>query len=312
MRRILIDTDTGGDDAVALVMALRHPNVKVEAITTIMGNVHVEQATKNALITIEKAGTYAPPVYQGLHNGVVNQPMVGKDYTIHGRDGMGDLGLAEPKLTKEEEHAVDFLIRYIEENPYELEMVTLGPVTNLAWVALRSPGTLDKLKKIYMMMGTGPYFGNATPLAEGNARMDPEALEIVLRDVKTDIILVGWNVCINEYLFQPEDLQEIKDAGTELAQFCLDINHNLIELNEKRMGYPVIDMADPAAMAVALEPEMIEESVTAYTCVETNKGLAYGAIAVDHMHQSGKEPNATTVVRISVDGMKNCIKKHII
>ena len=138
MRRILIDTDTGGDDAVALIMALREPSVKVEAVTTVMGNVNTEQATINALISIERAGTYAPPVYKGLTNGIINEPLVGKDYTIHGRDGMGDLGISAPKLQAEKEHAIDFLIRYIEENPGELELVTLGPVTNIASITRNS------------------------------------------------------------------------------------------------------------------------------------------------------------------------------
>ena len=312
MRKLLIDTDVGGDDAVALVMALRDPKVQVEAITTVMGNVSVEQATKNALITIERAGTYAPPVYQGLTTGVLNQPLVGKNYTIHGRDGMGDLGLTEPGLQPEKEHAVDFLIRTIEAHPGEYELVTLGPVTNLAWVSLRSPGTLAKLKRITMMMGTGPYFGTATPLAEGNARMDPEALDIVLRDAGTELVLVGWNLCINEYLFTPEDLQSIRDSGSPLANWCLDINHNLVELNEKRFGAPALDFADPAAMAVALEPKLVLESVTAYTRAETNHGLAYGAIAVDHCHHSGEKPNATTCTKLDPQGLKRCIISRIL
>lgn len=312
MRRILIDTDTGGDDAVALVMALRDPSVKVEAVTTVMGNVNTDQATINALISIEKAGTYAPPVYKGLTNGVINEPLVGKDYTIHGRDGMGDLGLPMPQLKIEEEHAVDFLIRYIEENPGELELITLGPVTNIAWVALRSPGTLAKLKRITMMMGTGPYFGNATPLSEGNARMDPEALAIVLREAKTDIVLAGWNLCINEYLFRQDDLDKLRNSGSELARWCVDINHNLIELNALRFKEDVLDMADPVAMAVALDPSLVTESVTAYTQVETNNGLAYGAIAVDHIGQSRKKPNATTIVSIDGPRMKEFIHKLLI
>lgn len=312
MRRLLIDTDVGGDDAVALVMALRDPGVHVEAITTVMGNVPVEQATKNALITIERAGTYAPPVYQGLSNGILNQPLVGKNYTIHGRDGMGDLGLPEPELRPEKEHAVDFLIRTIEAHPGEYELVTLGPVTNLAWVSLRSPGTLAKLKKITMMMGTGPYFGNASPLAEGNARMDPEALDMVLRDAGTELVLVGWNLCIHEYLFTPEDLQAIRDSGSALGGWCLDINHNLVELNERRFGAPSLDMADPVAMAVALEPSLVLDSVTAYTRAETNRGLAYGAIAVDHCHHSGERPNATTCTRLDPKRLKECIVSRIL
>ncbi len=312
MRRLLIDTDTGGDDAVALIMALRDPGVRVEAVTTVMGNVEVEQATQNALLAIERAGTYAPPVYRGLHNAVLNEPLVNKNFDIHGRDGMGDLGLPPPALRPQQEHAVDFLIRTIEAQPGEFEMVTLGPVTNLAWISLRSPGTLAKLKRITMMMGTGPYFGNATPLAEGNARMDPEALDIVLRDAGTELVLVGWDLCINEYLFTEEDLKRLRETESETAKFCLDINHNLVELNERRFGAPVLDFADPVAMAVALEPDLVEQSVTAYTRAETNKGLAYGAIAVDHCHQSGREPNATTCTKLDAKRLKRCILSHII
>ena len=312
MRKILIDTDTGSDDAVALIMALREPSVHVEAITTVMGNVEVELATRNALLSIERAGTYAPPVYQGLSTGVINDPLEGKDYGIHGRDGMGDLGLPAPSGSAEKEHAVDFLIRTIESHPGEYEMVTLGPVTNLAWIALRSPGTLSKLKRITMMMGTGPYYGNITPFSEGNARMDPEAVDMVLRRAETDIVLAGWSLCINEYLFTEEDITWLEKTDSERAKFCLDINHDLIDLNKKRFGKRTIDFADPVAMAVALEPGLVTESITAYTNVELNHGLAYGAIGVDHCHQSGKPANATTITRLDADRMKRYIMERII
>ena len=126
MRRFIIDTDTGSDDAVALVMALRDKSLKVEAITTVAGNVNVELATKNALMSIDFAETYAPPVFKGAP-----KPMMHEHWDaagVHGEDGMGDLGLSAPKLQAEKEHAIDFLIRYIEENPGELELITLGPV----------------------------------------------------------------------------------------------------------------------------------------------------------------------------------------
>ena len=312
MRKLLIDTDVGGDDAVALIMALRDPSVRVEAVTTVMGNVPVEQATYNAMLTIERAGTYTPPVYQGLSTAILNQPLVNKDYTIHGKDGMGDLNLPSPSLKAEPIHAVDFLIHTIEEHPGEYELVALGPATNLAWISLRSPKTLSKLKRIVLMAGTGPYFGNATPLAEGNARMDPEALDIVLRDAGTDVVLVGWNLCIHEYLFTEAELTAMGNSGSSLTKFCLDINHNLIELNERRFGEKALDFADPAAMAVALRPELVLESVSAYTRVETNRGLAYGAVAVDHCHQSGCSPNATTCLRLDASGLKKCITELIL
>ena len=171
MRRIIIDTDTGTDDAVAIIMALRDPDVKVEAITTVQGNVSMDRATVNALMSIEAAETYQPPVYKGFALPIVKEVDLSLNLLGHGEDGMGDIGLPPPKIKAEDEHAVDFLIRYIEENPYELEIVTIGPVTNLAWVCHRSPGTLSKVKKIYMMMGSGLWPGNTTPLAEGNAHI---------------------------------------------------------------------------------------------------------------------------------------------
>ena len=311
MRRFLIDTDTGTDDAVALIMALRDPGVKVEAITTVAGNVDVDRATQNALISVERAETYAPPVYKGLGMPILRE-RIKADKSVHGEDGMGDLNLPKAKLTPADGHAVDFLIRYIEDNPGELEMVTLGPVTNLALICHRSPQTLAKLKKIYMMMGTGTWFGNATPMAEGNASMDPEALDIVLRYAKTEIILVGWDLCTNEYYFTGEDIAAIYAAGSHIAKFCLDINHTLMTLNERRFGVKGIDFADPVAMAVALEPDMVEQSVTAYTRVETNTGLAYGAIAIDYFHRQGRQPNATTCLKLDAQKMKDCIIRRIV
>jgi len=311
VRRLIVDTDTGSDDAVAVIMALRDRSVKVEAFTTVAGNVGIEQATKNCLISIEMAGTYCPPVYMGCEKPILKES--GKiNPVVHGIDGMGDIGLRKPKIKPETVHAVDFLIDYIEKYPNEIELVTIGPVTNLALICHKSPGTLKKVKKIWMMMGTGLYFGNSTPLSEGNAQMDPEALDIVLRYAGTPIYLLGWDLCINEYLFTEEDITYLYGTGSQTAKFCLDINKLLMDLNVKRFGKKSIDFADPVAMAIALQPDIIEKSYTAYTRCETNKGIAYGAIAVDSFHQSGRKCNATTVTKINAEKMKKCICDLII
>ncbi len=313
MRRFIIDTDTGSDDAVAVIMALRDRDVRVEGITTVAGNVDVEQATKNCLVSIERANTYAPPVYMGLGRPILRETdPEQKKRDLHGKDGMGDIGLPEPALKPQAEHAVDFLIRYIDANPGELELVTIGPATNLAWVAHRSPHTLCKLKRIYMMMGTGAWFGNSSGLAEGNARMDPEALDIVLRYAGCEIFLIGWDMCINEYIFTEQDIRALYATGSPIARFCLDINQKLIRFNEARFGEPCFDMADPAAMAVALDPGMIERSITAYHRVETNKGLAYGAISVEVYSGRGRAPNAVTVIKADAERLKRCIVERIV
>lgn len=311
MRRFLIDTDTGTDDAVAIIMALRDPGIRVEGITTVCGNVEVEQATFNCLKAVEMAGRYCPPVYQGLSMPILRESVRSTAQGPHGVDGMGDLALSPPTLRAQEEHGVDFLIRYIEEHPGQLELVTLGPVTNLAWVALRSPDTLKKIKRIYMMMGTGAWFGNASPMAEGNAYMDPEALDIVLRLAGTEIVLVGWDMCIHEYLFTMPEVEQMCREGTTLTKFCMDINHTLVSLNARRFGVASIDFADPVAMAVALQPELVEERFEAYVRVCTGKDLSYGALAVDRYGRLGKTPNVQICRKLDAAAMKQCIFQHI-
>lgn len=311
MRRFLIDTDTGTDDAVAIIMALKEQNVMVEGITTVCGNVGVQQATRNCLKAVEMAGTYCPPVYSGLSMPILRETTHSTTQGPHGIDGMGDLALSAPLLQPQKEHGVDFLIRYIDENPGQLELVTLGPVTNLAWVALKSPETLSKLKCIYMMMGTGAWFGNASPMAEGNAYMDPEALDIVFRLAKTKIILIGWDMCIHEYLFTQQEIQEMYQRGTELTKFCLDITHTLVSLNRRRFGAEAIDFADPVAMAVALQPELVEEMLVAYAKVSTSKDVAYGAIAADLYGRRGKAPNVHICRKLNARALKACVFHHI-
>lgn len=311
MRRMLIDTDAGTDDAVAIIMALRDETVRVEGITTVCGNVNVKQATRNCLKAVEMAGTYCPGVYEGLSMPILRQAEHSDAQGPHGVDGLGDLGLAPASLRSRPEHAVDFLIRFIEENPGQLELVTLGPLTNLAWIAIRSPGTLSKLKCVYMMMGTGAWFGNASPMAEGNAYMDPEALDIVLRLAGTELILIGWDMCIHEYMFTGPEIDSMYRKGSELTRFCLDINHTLVSLNKRRFGVEAIDFADPVAMAAALRPELIQESVQAYARAVTSKDIAYGAIAVDLYGRCGKKPNVRICRRLDGAAMKELVRSHI-
>ena len=137
MKNIIIDTDTGSDDAVALVMALRDPSVKVIAVTTVAGNVGVDQATENALIAIDNASSYKPPVYKGIAKPLVCD--LGEAAQLHNVDEMGKLGFGTPVQKAENEHAVDALIRLIGSGDGSIELVTLGPLTNIATAMLQAP-----------------------------------------------------------------------------------------------------------------------------------------------------------------------------
>lgn len=295
MRRLLIDTDTASDDAVALLMALRESTVKVEAITVVAGNCPIEQCVKNALICIEKAGTYTPPLYSGMAS-----PLLREQYTshhIHGLDGMGDMGLPASHLSKESMHAMDAIIYFADKWQGELEIVTLGPLTNLAMALLKEPHIVDKIKHVYIMGGSGLTPGNITPLAEFNFFVDAEAADIVIKS-GLSLTVVGWEIGMGEAFINQKDIDHLNQLS-ELGRFVVRSNKSLMEFNAGRTDRVGFDLPDPTTMAVALYPELIQESITRYSWVEYKSPTSYGHYSIDSSNLLGKEPNARIIIKIS-------------
>src|SRR5580700_11258033 len=171
-RTFLIDTDTASDDAVALIMALRAPDVQVAAITVVAGNVPLEQATRNALYTAELCGS-SVPVYAGAARPLLREPRDAQWF--HGVDGLGDRGYPPPKRGSESKHAVDAIIEVIAANP-GIVVVTLAPLTNVALALARSPGIARNVSRCVIMGGNPCTEGNVTPAAEFNMWVDPGPL----------------------------------------------------------------------------------------------------------------------------------------
>src|SRR5574340_42232 len=189
-RPFLIDTDTASDDAVALIMALRAPDVRVAAITTVAGNIPVEQATRNALYTAELCGADVP-VYTGAAKPLL-RPYQNATW-FHGRDGLGDHNYPAARRAGQTRHAVDAIIGTIESNP-GIVLVTLGPLTNIALALARKPAIASQVSRCVIMGGAPCCEGNITPAAEYNIYVDPEAARMVLRS-GLPIELVGWHLC---------------------------------------------------------------------------------------------------------------------
>src|ERR1700756_4983305 len=187
-RTLLIDTDTASDDAVALIIALRSRDVRVAAITVVAGNVSVAQATSNALFTAELCGADVP-VYSGAE-GPLLRKLVIADW-FHGADGLGDHGYKPAKRRVESAHAVDALIQTVDENP-GIEIVTLGPLTNVAMALLREPKLASSVKRCVVMGGAPCCVGNVTPAAEFNIWVDAEVARIVFQS-GMPVEMVGWD-----------------------------------------------------------------------------------------------------------------------
>src|SRR5712691_13321655 len=188
-RTLLIDTDTASDDAVALIMALRSKAVRVAAITVVAGNVPVAQATSNALYTAELCAADVP-VYSGAE-GPLQRKLVTADW-FHGAAGLGDHGYKPAKRRAEPGHGVDALIETVRENP-GIEIVTLGPLTNLAMALLREPKLAASVRRCVVMGGAPCCVGNVIAAAEFNIWVDPEAARIVFHS-GLPIEMVGWQL----------------------------------------------------------------------------------------------------------------------
>jgi purine nucleosidase len=285
MRTFLIDTDTASDDAVALIMALRSPDVRVVAITVVAGNVDVHQATRNALYTAELCGAEVP-VYTGSEKPLL-RPY--QDATwFHGRDGLGDHNYPAPKRSAEKLHAVDAIIQAIESNP-GLVLVTLGPLTNVALAVSRSPSIIDKVSRCVVMGGNPCCEGNVTPAAEYNFWVDPEAAQIVMRS-GLPIELVGWQLCRGEAVLGEKDIAQVLSFGT-LGNFAIESNSHARTALKTQTGEEGICLPDPVAMSIALNPTIATDWGEHYVEIEIQSELGRGMSIVDRLNVVHDERN---------------------
>jgi purine nucleosidase len=282
----LIDTDTASDDAVALIMALRSPQVRVLAITTVAGNVAVQQATRNALYTAELCGADIP-VFMGTEKPL--NRLHQSAHWFHGRDGLGDHGYPPPKKSAEKQHAVEAIIATIESNP-GLVLVTLGPLTNIALALQRNPPIASKVGRCVIMGGAPCCEGNVTPAAEYNIWCDPEAARIVLRS-GLPVELVGWHLCRGEGALNPDDIKHVLGFRTAQARFAIECNSRAQEAYFEQTGEHGISLPDPVAMAIALDPKIVTQQSEHYVDVETASELTLGMTVVDRLNVAPNERN---------------------
>lgn len=278
MRRFVIDTDTASDDAVALLLALRSPEIQVEAVTTVAGNVPLPLATRNALLSIQAAGTYAPPVYEGAARPLLRELFTCED--IHGADGLGDQNLPDPTLRPAGGRAAVALLDVIRRYPGEVEVAAIGPLTNLALAARLEPDTLRLVKRLYLMGTAGFGPGNVTSAAEFNVYVDAEAYDIVLR-AGLPVTILGLDVCMGETDLTPADQERLMACGQPAARFAVDAGAALRRRRVAAGRTPALGLPDPVAMAAAIWPELMLETSPCRASVCIQDGDAYGQVLLE-------------------------------
>jgi purine nucleosidase len=285
-RTFLIDTDTGSDDAVALIMALRAPDVHVAAITIAAGNVNVQQATRNALYTVELCRAKVP-VYSGAGKPLLR---IYENATwFHGRDGLGDHNYPAARQSSEGTHAVDAIIDTIDANP-GLVLVTLGPLTNIALAFSKRPDIVAKVSRCVVMGGAPCCEGNVTPAAEYNIWVDPEAARIVMRS-GLPVELIGWQLSRGDAVLRETDIAHIEGFNTKLAHFAIECNSRARAAYKTQTGEDGLAMPDPVAMCLALEPSVGTEWSEHYVDVETQSELTRGMTVVDRLNVAPDDRN---------------------
>jgi purine nucleosidase len=295
-KRLVIDTDTASDDAVALVMAFRLPETRVEAVTTVAGNVALPLATRNALITAELCDADVP-VYMGSHKPLV-RPHVDAT-SIHGADGLGNTGQPDPRRKPEQQHAVDALIARFLAEPGELTLVTLGPLTNIALAILREPRFAATVKECYVMGGAANVIGNVTPSAEYNIWCDPEAARIVFHS-GMPLTMIPFELCLGDAMLDAAEADALDAVGTPYARFCVAINRFLVDSTAPLIETPGMNLPDPITVAIALDHAIMTRSGFFHVDVETISELTRGETVVDRFATLGKPPNVT--VGLASDG----------
>ncbi len=274
MRKFIIDTDVGGDDAAALVMALREPDIEILGITTLGGNVPIENTTKNALQTVEECGRDIP-VYIGCEKPLMRELVTADN--VHGEDGMGDCGLIHPTRKPEIMHAVEFILETVKKYPDEVEIISLGPASNIALAIMKDREAMKRVKHIWSMATSGFGAGNITPVAEFNVFVDAESYSVMLNS-GIPMTIAGFDLCLGDAAFTPDELDEM--SVTPLGRFIAEGNRVKLGFNEKLTGIPSVDLPDAVAMAVALYPEVVTESITAncYCCIKET--ATYGQVII--------------------------------
>ena len=268
--KVIIDTDPGVDDAIAILMALASPELDVLALTTVGGNVPLARTTRNALALLEYAGRTDVPVARGSARPTGGS--FGYAYAVHGTSGL-TRRLPRPKNRPIDLKAVDFLAARLRDLPGQITLIALGPLTNLAWLWLRHPGALEQTARLVVMGGAVNAPGNVTPYAEFNFHSDPEAARLVLSS-GIPLTLLDLAVCRRVGI----DRQGAERLATKsgLGTLAVQLLANWFRRHPHRERF---EFYDPLALVVALEPQLVT-TYQATLSVEAANPERMGAVRV--------------------------------
>ncbi|RHW38980.1 nucleoside hydrolase [Neobacillus notoginsengisoli] len=300
-KKVILDIDTGIDDALAILYLLKHPNVEVKGLTTGFGNVDVDQATLNTLQIAELAGASQVPVYAGAAKPLLRE-WTGPVVHVHGENGIGNVSLPLPKEKAREERASDFIVRAANEEPGEISLIFVGRLTNLAEALAKDPALPQKVKEVVIMGGAVTVPGNVTPVSEANIAGDPEAASFVF-EAGFPLTMVGLDVTMQTQM-TAEDVEWMVSQKDDTNEALIDAIAEMLRFRiaayKKMHGINGSPLHDPLAVAVALHPDIVKTEPM-NVVIETKGELSSGATIADLRGRDTVIPNANVCVDVDAD-----------
>jgi purine nucleosidase len=297
-RQIIIDTDPGQDDAVAILLALASPELEVLGITAVAGNVPLALTQKNARIVCELAGRSDMAVYAGC-----DAPLVRKLVTaehVHGKTGLDGPQLADPVMPLQAEHAVDYIIDTLRSAPSgTITLCPLGPLTNIAQAFRKAPDIIERVQEIVLMGGAYFEVGNITPAAEFNIYVDPEAAaEVFLAGVP--LVVMPLDVT-HKALTTQARVDAFRAMGTRVGDMVAEWTNFFERFDKEKYGSEGAPLHDPCVIAYLLQPELFTGRHV-NVVVETGSDLTLGMTVADWWRVTDRAPNAMFMGDLDADG----------
>ncbi|MBV1822933.1 nucleoside hydrolase [Komagataeibacter oboediens] len=306
-RKIIIDTDPGQDDAIALMLALASPHLEVLGIVSVAGNVPVAQTATNACKILELADRRDIKVYAGCARPLRRPPITAEH--VHGQSGMDGPVLPAPTIALQAQHGVDFLIDTIRTHPAgTITVVTLGPMTNLAMALVKAPDIAQRVEQVVAMGGAYSECGNITPNAEFNMFADPDAADIVLHG-QIPLTLLPLDVT-HQFLVTPPRLAQLRAMPGRCAQAAASMLGFSERFDLKKYGWDGAPLHDPCTIGWLLAPDLFSGREVNVSVV-VDGPLMQGATAVDWWHVTDRPVNARFLRHVDSDGLWSLLAGHL-
>lgn len=292
-KRVILDTDPGIDDSLAILLALASPELQLEAVTVTSGNCSTAQGTINALSVLELAAADQVPVAPGVEVPLI-QPLLTAPET-HGHTGLGYARLAAPRRRPASQHAVDLLIERLLAAPGEITLVAVAPLTNLALAIRREPRIVTAVKEVIIMGGAIRHEGNTTPLAEFNVYVDPHAAHIVYHS-GMPITLVPLDVTYQCVLTQA-DVDRLLAINSPITRFVADATRFYMEFHDEYQGIQGCVINDPLALALTFAPDLVE-TTPLHVTIDLHSEISLGKTMADFYNTWQKPPNMHVALKV--------------